>query len=44
MKCTEMGSISYVMRKNKKKNPDALELMKYNPQVRRHTKYKETKK
>ena len=44
MKCAETGDIHYVTRKNRKKNPDPLELRKYNPRLRKHTKYKESKK
>ncbi|MCY4577163.1 MAG: 50S ribosomal protein L33 [Candidatus Kaiserbacteria bacterium] len=43
MKCEETGDIGYVTRKNKKQNPDPIELMKYNPKLRKHTKYKEAK-
>lgn len=43
MKCTETGDIDYVTRKNKKQNPDPLVRKKYNPRLRKHTTYKETK-
>lgn len=35
---------TYVTRKNTLNTPDKLELMKYDPIVRRHVKYVETKK
>ena len=44
MKCSETGDIHYVTQKNRKQNPDALQLKKYNPRIRKHTLYKETKK
>ena len=44
MKCTETGKVHYVTRKNKKQNPDKLELKKYNPVLRKRTLYREEKK
>ncbi len=44
MKCSETGHINYITRKNKKQNPDKLELKKYNPVLRKRTIHKETKK
>ncbi len=44
MKCAETGDMHYVTRKNRKKNPDALVLKKYNPRLKKHTEYKESKK
>ena len=42
MKCEETGDIYYTY-KNKKQNPDPLELKKYNQKLRKHTTYKEAK-
>lgn len=44
MKCAETGNITYTTFKNRKQNPDKLELKKYNPKLRKHTIHKETKK
>ena len=38
------GHRTYVTRKNTQNTPDNLELMKYEPKARKHTKYVETKK
>ena len=43
LKCKETGDIKYSV-KNKKKNPEKLQLKKYNPKLRKHTTYEETKK
>lgn len=40
---SEESAHCYYSRKNKKKNPDRMELKKYDPTVRRHVKYKEAK-
>ena len=42
LQCTETGHIIYTQ-KNKKKIKERLELKKYNPSLRKHTIYKETK-
>lgn len=34
----------YLTYKNKKKNPNKMEVKKYDPTIRKHTKYKEVKK
>lgn len=34
---------SYVTEKNKRNNPDRLVLMKYDPKVRRHVEFKESR-
>jgi large subunit ribosomal protein L33 len=44
LQCTETGRIGYYTRKNKKKNPEKLELKKFNPELRRHTIHREMKK
>ncbi len=43
LKCTETGDINYTTDKNKKKNLQKLELMKYSPRLRKHTLHKEVK-
>ncbi len=44
LQCTETGDINYYSRKNKKKNPEKIELMKFNKKLRKHTLHKEMKK
>jgi len=41
--CTETGDRNYITTKNKQKNPERLELMKYSPRLRKHTLHRETK-
>jgi len=41
--CTECKTRSYTTRKNKKNDPNRLELMKYCPRERRHTLQREAK-
>jgi large subunit ribosomal protein L33 len=41
--CTETGDRNYITTKNKKKNPERLELMKYSPRRKKHTLHRETK-
>jgi large subunit ribosomal protein L33 len=42
--CEETGHRTYYTTKNTQNTPDKLSLRKYNPLVRRHTLYVETKK
>ncbi len=42
--CAETGHRTYYTVKNTQNTPEKLELKKYNPLVRRHTLYVETKK
>ena len=44
LKCQETGQINYVTQKNKKKNPEKLELKKFNKKLRKHTLHIEAKK
>ncbi len=44
MVCEETGHRTYYTHKNTQNSPDKLELLKYNPLVRRRTLYVETKK
>ena len=44
LECTETKLRHYTTTKNKKTHPERLEMMKYNPVLKRHTLYKETKK
>ncbi|MFB4211820.1 50S ribosomal protein L33 [Shouchella sp. 1P09AA] len=41
--CTENGDRSYITTKNKRTNPERIELKKYNPRLKRHTLHRETK-
>jgi len=41
--CTECKERSYATRKNKKNNPNRIELRKYCPRCRRHTLHREAK-
>lgn len=43
LECTETGDRNYITTKNKRKNPDRLELMKYSPRLKKHTLHRETK-
>ena len=49
LECTEMknsglpGTSRYVTTKNRKNTPDRLELMKYNPYLKKYTLHKEIK-
>ncbi len=41
--CTECGDRNYISKKNKRNNPDRLELKKYCPREKRSTTHRETK-
>jgi large subunit ribosomal protein L33 len=41
--CTECKMRTYTTRKNKKNDPNRIELMKYCPRERRHTLHREAK-
>ncbi|MBP3039593.1 50S ribosomal protein L33 [Bacillaceae bacterium Marseille-Q3522] len=41
--CTECGDRNYISTKNKRNNPDRLEINKYCPREKRITKHRETK-
>ncbi len=41
--CTETGDRNYITTKNKRTNPDRLELKKYSPRLKKHTLHRETK-
>jgi large subunit ribosomal protein L33 len=41
--CTECGDRNYISKKNKRNNPDRLELKKYCPREKRTTPHRETK-
>jgi large subunit ribosomal protein L33 len=43
LQCTETGDRNYITTKNKRNNPDRLELMKYSPRLKRKTLHRETK-
>ncbi|MED3784994.1 50S ribosomal protein L33 [Geobacillus stearothermophilus] len=41
--CTECGELNYITSKNKRNNPERLELKKYCPRDRKVTLHRETK-
>lgn len=43
LQCTETGDRNYMTTKNKRTNPERLELRKYSPRLKRHTIHRETK-
>ncbi|MCM8542562.1 MAG: 50S ribosomal protein L33 [Lentisphaeraceae bacterium] len=43
LQCTETGERTYSSTKNKTNTPGRIELKKYNPKVRKHTLYRETR-
>ncbi|MBM3788404.1 MAG: 50S ribosomal protein L33 [Acidobacteria bacterium] len=43
LQCTETKLKLYTTTKNKKKTTERLELMKYNPKLKKHTLFRETK-
>jgi large subunit ribosomal protein L33 len=43
MACTECKERNYCTKKNKKNDPDRLEMKKHCPRCRKHTLHKETK-
>ncbi|QPC46529.1 50S ribosomal protein L33 [Mangrovibacillus cuniculi] len=43
LQCTETGDRNYITKKNKRNNPDRLELKKYSPRLKRVTLHRETK-
>ena len=44
LECIETGMRTYVSQKNKINTPDKMQMMKYNPKLRKHTLHKETQK
>lgn len=44
LECTETGMRSYVSEKNRINSTEKLQLMKYNPKLRKHTLHKEVQK
>ena len=44
LKCTECGEENYISSKNKKNNPEKIEVNKYCPRCRKVTKHKEKSK
>ncbi len=44
LKCTECGEETYITSKNKKNNPDRLEVKKYCPRCKKATLHREKKK
>jgi large subunit ribosomal protein L33 len=43
LQCTETGDRNYTTSKNKKNNPERLEMKKYSPRLKRYTIHRETK-
>ena len=43
LRCNECKERNYFTKKNKKNTPEKLEMMKYCPRCRKHTKHSETK-
>ncbi|MBM7646369.1 large subunit ribosomal protein L33 [Scopulibacillus daqui] len=43
LECTETRDRNYITTKNKRKNPERIELMKYCPRCKKHTLHRETK-
>ena len=43
LESTEDTGARYFTEKNKRNNPSRIEMKKYNPKVRRHTLYRETR-
>lgn len=43
LQCTVTKDRNYTTTKNKRKNPERLELMKYSPRLRKHTLHREMK-
>ena len=41
--CTEDGKSYYTTTKNKRTTPEKMSIMKFDPKVRKHVEYKETK-
>lgn len=44
LECTETGDRIYVSEKNKINSTEKIQLMKYNPKLRKHTLHKEVQK
>ncbi|GMB09490.1 50S ribosomal protein L33 [Thermolongibacillus altinsuensis] len=43
LQCIETGDRNYITTKNKRNNPERLELRKYSPRLKRYTLHRETK-
>ena len=44
LECTETGMRSYVSEKNRINSAEKIQMMKYNPRLRRHTLHKEVQR
>lgn len=44
LECTETGRRTYVTQKNRINSPEKLQVMKYNPVLKKHTLHKEVQK
>ena len=43
LKCPKCGELNYRVQKNKKNDPERMEISKFCPRCREHTEHKETK-
>ncbi len=43
LKCSKCGELNYRVQKNKKNDPERMEISKFCPRCRQHTDHKETK-
>ncbi|MBS4750024.1 50S ribosomal protein L33 [Granulicatella sp. zg-ZJ] len=43
LECTESGERNYITTKNKRNNPERIEVMKYCPKLRKRTLHREVK-
>ena len=43
LECTETGDRNYITSKNKRTNPERIEMKKYSPRLRKVTLHRETK-
>ncbi|MFC4617999.1 50S ribosomal protein L33 [Camelliibacillus cellulosilyticus] len=43
LECTECGDRNYITSKNKRTNPERIEMKKYCPRLRKYTLHRETK-
>ena len=44
LECTETGIRTYITQKNKINSPDKIQVMKFNPKLRKHTLHKEVQR
>ena len=44
LECTETGARNYISQKNKLNSAEKIQIMKYNPKLRKHTLHKEVQR